>query len=153
MEITWPENCHEMSRKCPEKYIKAHISSFINLRTESKPENVKHISMYPMNTKKTYKNKFFWWKQFDLKISWQFSGQTTSTQNHFFLTFPSTIRWIYANAPNTLKFESNPPDNKKIYAAMYLSEHFMTILRSNHLHPKILSLILPPKTLILTKYV
>jgi hypothetical protein len=36
-----------MSRKCPEKYIKAHISSFINLRTESKPENVKHISIYP----------------------------------------------------------------------------------------------------------
>ena len=45
---------------------------------------------------------------------------------------------------------------KKIYAPigpMYLSEHFMTILRSNHLHPKIHSLILPPKTLILTKYV
>jgi L-rhamnose mutarotase len=35
-----------------EKYIKAHISSFINLRTESKPENVKHISIYPKNTKK-----------------------------------------------------------------------------------------------------
>jgi hypothetical protein len=51
-------NCHEMSRKCPEKYIKAHISSFINLRTESKPENVKHISIYPKNTKKTYKKKF-----------------------------------------------------------------------------------------------
>ena len=24
---------------------------------------------------------------------------------------------------------------KKMYAPMYLSEHFMTILRSNHLHP------------------
>jgi hypothetical protein len=58
VETTWPENCHEMSRKCPEKYINAHISSFISLRTESKTENVKHISIYPNNTKKTYKQNF-----------------------------------------------------------------------------------------------
>jgi hypothetical protein len=49
---------NNLTRKCPEKYIKAHISSFINLQTKSKPENVKHISIYPKFTKKNIKKIF-----------------------------------------------------------------------------------------------
>ena len=52
MEIIWPENCHEMSWKCPEKYIKAYIFFFlffINQWIEFKFENVKYISIYLKN--------------------------------------------------------------------------------------------------------
>ena len=48
MEIIWPENCHEMSWKCPEKYIKAYIF-FIIQWIEFKFENLKYISIYVTN--------------------------------------------------------------------------------------------------------
>jgi hypothetical protein len=47
--------------------FKAHISSFINLRTESKPENVKHISIYPKNTKKNIYIFFLGGNNFQVK--------------------------------------------------------------------------------------